>query len=122
MSNDDYEVGYKKPPSHTQFKAGQSGNPKGRPKNTKNFATDLTEELSESIVVTEGGKQRTLSKQRVMIKALMNKALKGDPRSISLIIQHLLSIEEDTSQTSTPDTVSQNDREILDAFRKKLLG
>ena len=28
----DYEVGYGKPPVNTQFKPGQSGNPKGRPR------------------------------------------------------------------------------------------
>ena len=42
--SDDYEVGYKKPPIHTRFKPGVSGNPKGRPKGTKNLATDLAEE------------------------------------------------------------------------------
>ena len=29
-----YEVGYKRPPKHTRFKKGHSGNPKGRPKGT----------------------------------------------------------------------------------------
>ena len=39
--NDDptYPIGYKKPPRDTQFKPGQSGNFKGRPKGAKNFAT-----------------------------------------------------------------------------------
>ena len=31
--NDDYEVGYGRPPKSGQFKKGQSGNPKGRPRN-----------------------------------------------------------------------------------------
>ena len=42
-------VGYKRPPKHTQFKPGQSGNPRGRGKNTRNFKTDLVEELREQI-------------------------------------------------------------------------
>lgn len=41
------EIGYKKPPRHTRFRKGQSGNPKGRPKGTQNLKTDLAEELSE---------------------------------------------------------------------------
>ncbi len=42
-----YDVGYRKPPKHTRFKPGQSGNPRGRPKGTKNLKTDLIEELGE---------------------------------------------------------------------------
>ena len=42
------EVGYRKPPKATQFKQGQSGNPHGRPKGTKNLKTDLIEELSST--------------------------------------------------------------------------
>ena len=46
----DYEVGYGKPPRKSQFKPGQSGNPKGRPKGRKGFSTILVEELSEDLV------------------------------------------------------------------------
>ena len=44
-ADDEYDVGYKKPPKRTQFKPGQSGNPRGRPKGTKNLKTDLAEAL-----------------------------------------------------------------------------
>lgn len=76
MLDDEYVTGYKKPPKHTQFKPGQSGNPQGRPKGTKNLATDLDEELSEKILVTEGGKQRETTKQRAMLKSLVGGMLK----------------------------------------------
>jgi hypothetical protein len=39
--SEDYEVGYGKPPKHTQFQKGASGNAKGRLKGTKNLSTDL---------------------------------------------------------------------------------
>ena len=49
ISSAPYEVGYGKPPKHTRFQPGQSGNPRGRPKGTKNLKTDLEEELSERV-------------------------------------------------------------------------
>src|SRR6266581_497621 len=51
----EYEVGYRKPPKTTRFKAGKSGNPKGRPKGSTNLATDLSAERNEQITVREGG-------------------------------------------------------------------
>ena len=70
-----YGVGYGRPPQHTRFKPGQSGNPKGRPKGTINLKTDLMEELSERISVSEGGKPKKLSKQRALLKSLVAKAI-----------------------------------------------
>ena len=58
MSDDDktdYKVGYKKPPLHTRFRKGQSGNPRGRPRGSKNLSTLLTDALNEPVVVTEDG-------------------------------------------------------------------
>ena len=77
--SEDYEIGFRKPPERTQFKKGESGNPKGRPTGSKNLKADLTEELAEMIVVTEGGRRRPISKQRAMIKSLFAKGAKGFP-------------------------------------------
>jgi hypothetical protein len=42
----DYEVGYGKPPRHSRFVKGQSGNPRGRPPGAKNMKTLLTKALN----------------------------------------------------------------------------
>jgi hypothetical protein len=55
-------VGYKRPPRETQFKKGQSGNPSGRRKAAPTFATDLAEELRESITLHEKGREKKITK------------------------------------------------------------
>ena len=54
-----YTVGKGKPPEHTRFQKGQSGNPTGRRKGSKNVATLLEQVLNERVVVTENGKRKT---------------------------------------------------------------
>ena len=74
----DYDVGYAKPPKSGQFKKGQSGNPKGRPKGVK---ASLKRELESSITVRERGREAKLSKAEVLAKGLMGDALKGDAKA-----------------------------------------
>ena len=91
-SKTDYAVGYKKPPKHSQFKPGESGNPKGRPKGAKNLATELLEELQERVKVKEDGKPKSVSKQRAMIKAQLAKAVQGDSRAANTLLNMLLKL------------------------------
>lgn len=84
--DDDYEVGYGKPPRKNQFKKGRSGNPGGRVEGSKNIATDLREELAETVKIKEGGRKVRLTKRRLLIKSQVAKAIKGDPRSFDLIM------------------------------------
>ena len=102
-----YEVGYGKPPQHAQFKPGRSGNPKGRAKGALNLKTDLTEELSERIRIREGTKERSVTKQRAMLKALLAKALKGDTRAIAVLLSLVAKLVE-------PDAASSADKEVGD--------
>ncbi len=121
MADKDDDIGYKKPPKKNQFKPGQSGNPKGRPKGLKNLSTDLKEELEQKIVVTEGGRTLELTKQRAMLKTLMAKALKGDARSTSVLIQLTLGLEQLESGGQGQDMLPEDDLAILETFKKRLI-
>ena len=109
-----YETGYRKPPKHTRFTKGQSGNPRGRPKGTQNLRTDLSEELSELIRVREGDHEITVSKQRALLKTLTARALKGDTRAAQLVLDLVWRVIE---REATPEPVAEltpEDQAILD--------
>ncbi len=117
----DYEVGYRKPPKATQFKPGQSGNAKGRPKGTKNFKTDLLEELQERIQIKEGGKGLSVSKQRAFIKSLMARAVKGDTRAANLLLNMFLKLVANEAEDKETNDLTQTDLAILEQFKRETL-
>ena len=114
-----YEIGYGRPPQASRWKKGQSGNSQGRPKGTKNLYTDLAEELAESIAVNEGGNQKKLSKQRAMIKQIVNKALKGDVAATRTVITMVASIIMEKDRENEEVVLSGFDNEILENFIKR---
>jgi hypothetical protein len=61
----EFAASYRKPPLHTRFKKGQSGNPRGRP--VKNLAALLPAALNEKVTVTENGKRRQVTKREAVI-------------------------------------------------------
>jgi hypothetical protein len=85
-ASDPYEVGYGRPPKDKQFKPGKSGNPKGRPKAPPKFEDLLAKEANKPITVTIDGQKKTLTQAEVVIKALVQKAMKGDLAAAKLVI------------------------------------
>ena len=113
---DDHEVGYGKPPKHTRFQKGRSGNPEGRLKGTKNLKTDLMEELKETVTVTEGGRRRSISKQRLVLKSLFAKAAKGDVRAVQVILSTVERLLLTDAADAEVPALSESEREILHRF------
>jgi hypothetical protein len=118
---DDYEVGFGKPPQHTRFKPGQSGNPNGRPKGTNNLKTDLAEELHELIIVHEGGTAKAVSKQRAMLKALIAKAVQADARAAAIITDMMYRLLHEDEGDDASRGPSPDDKSIIEAFVQRLL-
>ncbi len=92
----EYPVGYGKPPQHSRFKKGRSGNPRGRPKRSESFARLAQRTLNERIAIKENGERRVISKLEAVLKQLINKAATGDARAIREIIklQPLIELED----------------------------
>lgn len=116
---DDNAVGYKRPPLHTRFKPGQSGNPKGRPKGTRNLRQEVLDELLGLVTIKENGRSVTVSKARAMVKALVAKAAGGDIRAASFLLDTAMKAEGATESESQIET-SPDDDAILAAYRRKL--
>jgi hypothetical protein len=87
-NDDEYEVGYRKPPKHSRFQKGQSGNPRGKPHGRKNSATLLKQALLASVLVKQNGHQTKTTKLRVIVTRLIHQAMQGDYPSIRLLLRY----------------------------------
>ena len=81
-----YEVGYAKPPTRTRFKPGQSGNPKGHRRGSRNLKTIIEEALNETVTIREGGRIRKLPKREALVRTLVNGALMKDAKSLQALL------------------------------------
>ena len=122
MSEPEEKVGYRKPPTKTRFKAGQSGNPNGRPKGSVNLKTDLRSELSEKIRIREGERSLKVSKQRAMLKALVAKALKGDARAANVVLTLVDRLFEPEAVAEEVPALTADDQAILERFLARRLA
>lgn len=94
MGGDEYEVGYGKPPKGSQFKPGQSGNPKGRPKAAPKLDELIAKEAAKLIKVTTEGQTVMLTQGEVVIKALFQKAMKSDLVAAKLVLTAMQALPE----------------------------
>ena len=118
---EDYEVGYGKPPRHTRFAQGQSGNPRGRPSGAKNFTTLLSEALNEPVIVTEHGGRRKVSKRQAIVTQLVNRSATADFRAIKILLDIVRDIERQTEPTA-PETsdFSEADEKVLEQIKARI--
>jgi hypothetical protein len=85
--DESYVVGYGKPPEQTKFKKGASGNPKGRPKGSKNFNTIFERAFNEKVAVTDSkGRKRNITMLELSAKQLANIAGKGNLPAIKIVL------------------------------------
>ena len=78
-----------RPPKATQFKPGQSGNPAGRPRGSKNLQTTIQQELGKMVSVKENGRTRRVSKLDLVVQRIVHDSIKGQPKAIDLLMRIL---------------------------------
>ena len=83
------QTGYKNPPIKKRFQKGRSGNPRGRPKESRNLVTVLSEALNQSVTLKQDGKSKRVTKGDALIGVLLNMPGKGERQAVAAVINLL---------------------------------
>jgi hypothetical protein len=116
----DYKVGYGKPPRHGQFRPGQSGHGKGRPKGARSLKSLVKATLKAPVKVTSEGKSRKVSTLEAMLLRLREKALGGDLRALDRLLQLAQAYCED--ELAAAIGLSVEDTNVLRIYRQRVLS
>ncbi|MWD26086.1 hypothetical protein E0K89_001175 [Aquicoccus sp. SCR17] len=116
-----YEVGYGKPPRHTRFRKGRSGNPRGRPRGVKNAGTILRDILYRKVTITEDGQRKRITAIEAFFLREIKEALTGNSRSGDRILKLLPLVQEQMERDAAVADAEQaenarDDGPILAAF------
>lgn len=111
-------VGYGNPPREHQFKPGDSGNHKGRPKGSKNESTRLRELLHRKIEVREGGRVKKVTLLEAIHLRIAEDALKGNTKSAAFLLNRYAALVSGETPTST---MSEDDHETLRNFLRRTM-
>lgn len=122
-NSDEEPTGYGNPPRNRRFPPGVSGNPKGRPKGSKNVKTILRRLLDAEIPVTQRGVETSKSTREVLIQRMIEKAARGDRKAIEFILNldmKLDAIEELREASDRTRALDPEDRDLVLAYLELL--
>jgi len=112
------QVGYCQPPKQHQFKPGQSGNPKGRPKGTPTFQDVMTKEAAKLIKVKQGDKIIHVPKVEALARRIFGLALEGDLAAARLVFQ-LTAMSEISATASSTEIFELPNNEVITRMLKR---
>jgi hypothetical protein len=115
-----YEVGYGKPPRSGQFSKGKSGNPKGRPRGSKNLATIVLRESRQPVRVNGPRGTRTVTKLEATVMQLGNRAAQGELRATREFLPLVQRSEEAVSAESAPLVLHELDQRVMQSLRRRM--
>lgn len=120
--DDDEPVGYGRPPRHSRFRPGHSGNPSGRPKGARSLKSDLADELSQLVQVSENGTRIEVTKQRLAVKALTAKAIKGHVAATAKLFDFLRETQGfgEEADGGTANRLDEDDETVIAAWLERM--
>lgn len=107
----DYDVGKGKPPVHSQFQPGQSGNPSGKKKGTLSLKAVWEKALQQEITYTENGELKTMTMYEAVCKQLVNQGAKGNLKAIDMVLNRAERLLDADPEVAVE--MPEEDREIL---------
>lgn len=111
---DDYKVGYKKPPLANRIRPGERRNPKGRPKGSRNVDTILSQVMDTPRKIRENGKERKVTTTEVVVLTQIKKATEqGDTRAAQYLLDRKAAIDAIKSGQQTGEEALSADAEAL---------
>jgi Family of unknown function (DUF5681) len=109
----DAQVGYKRPPKHSQFRKGQSGNPSGRPRGTRNRDTVIEEELNRIVTIHQNGRPQKITLFQAAAKQLVNKAATGNLAAFKELREQLRTMETRAASAVPTQQSSEADEQVM---------
>lgn len=118
-----YVVGYRRPPLHSRFKPGQSGNPRGRTRAAKGLKTIARETLTQKVAVRTASGEKKISRIEALLHKTTELAMKGNPRALAEVLKlYAAAVPEVTgSADASVEDLSSTDLAVL-AELQALLG
>jgi hypothetical protein len=109
----DNRVGYRRPPRHSRFQPGQSGNPRGRPKGVKSLPDIVRKIVGQKVTITENGRARRIPRLEAILLRAAGEASRGDARALRLLLQLTERYGESAQTGAQHETTAAEDLAIL---------
>lgn len=113
------------PPSRSTrgtFKAGVSGNPKGRPRKARTVDEAVAEAMRAPVAVTENGRKRKISKLHATATQIANQGAQGDLRAgkMALDLAHRAEEKAEQARAKAPPVLTESDEEIVARLQARI--
>jgi hypothetical protein len=115
-----YLVGYKRPPKHSRFRKGQSGNPKGRSRGRRNLKTVLAEQLGRTLKANLDGRPREITQVEAIVLSMVTSAIKGDARARDAVLRMMQVLGLLDQQEHEARPVSADEQQLLDVYSERI--
>ena len=109
-----YAVGYGKPPIHTRFQRGESGNPRGKKKGQTGLKAVVEKVFQEKVSIRTARGIRKVTKLDALVQKLMNDALTGDARAV----MHIVRLAKEAGLTQEAAAIEAASQDLTEEDRR----